>query len=153
MANTQVITKKLFYRLSERRKRISVDIDEGEPDKIKVLRIYYALQYVFPNCRVSIDRTSHGWHVKVVGSEIEAIQIRKRLFLREQLDDDPMRLEYDLSKLEELDLPLLVDTLFTMKARHKAVLAFAHRWDKERRLHRFYSKIHIVEKVNPTMLP
>jgi len=130
----RVITLKDFYRLSERRHRISVDIDSvKEKDNLKPQKVFFELKYVFPQCKVTMDRTRHGFHVKAVGDSIEKIPVETRIDLREKLGDDPRRIDYDRYKLE-IGAPYLIDTLFSMKCDYDGTLS-------------------IVEPCNPVALP
>ena len=134
MGRANRITFKEFYRLSERKMRISVDIDaKEESDKLRPLKTFFNLKHLFPNCDVTMQRTGHGFHVKAVGKTIEKIPHSKRVDIRAMLGDDPLRVEFDRRKLEQ-GRYYLTDTLFSMKRG-------------------FDRKLHVVEEVNPVALP
>lgn len=123
-----------FYRLSERRMRISVDIDnEDGIGNLRPLNIFFTLKGMFPNSKVTMLKTRHGFHIKAVGEEIADIPPENRIDIRESLGDDPLRIEYDRLKLK-LGCPFLVDVLFTMKRD-------------------FDGKLNIVQEVMPFALP
>lgn len=122
MDNSHIITLQDFYERSERRMRISVDIDSKKGDNLKPLKTFFNLRYLFPNCKVSQDRTRHGFHVKAVGKEIEAIVIEKRVDIREALLDDPLRVQYDRLKIR-WSIPSLTDVLFSMKRGFDGILS------------------------------
>lgn len=110
------ITLKTFYRQSERRKRISFDVDKKHLrwEPLKVLRLYFCLRYFFPDCEVTVYTTRKGFHVKAVGDAVALIPVEKRVDFRETLGDDVQRIEHERLKLR-LGLPYLVDTLFQIK--------------------------------------
>ena len=115
MEDTPRVTLQDFYKASERPKRISVDIDKGS---LKPLQVFFMLKSLFPNSKVTAERTRHGFHIKAVGDEIRDIPIAKRLDLREILGDDSMRVDCDRRKLM-MDRPYAVDTLFSLKCNFK----------------------------------
>jgi len=112
----KLITAETFYRLSERRKRISFDVDRHHLQKepLKVLRIFFTLKNCFPYAKITVHRTAHGFHVKAVNEKIADIPLEKRVSIRETLGDDYPRVEYDKLKIR-LGLPYFVDTLFSTK--------------------------------------
>ena len=132
-SSNRIITLKEFYRLSERRMRISVDIDVKKGDRLRPLKTFFNLKHLFPNCDVTMQRTRHGFQVKAVGKTIEKIPHSRRVDIREMLGDDPLRVEFDRRKLKQ-GRYYLTDTLFSMKRG-------------------FDRKLHVVEEVNPVALP
>ena len=112
----KIMTSKIFYEKSERRKRISIDIDQQHlrSDPFKVQRVFFILKQFFPNACISVKKTKNGFHVKAVGEDIASISIVNRVNLREQLGDDPLRIEAERLKLRT-DLIGWVETLFTLK--------------------------------------
>jgi hypothetical protein len=128
------ITYDRFFRLSERRKRLSIDIDsKTDMDSLAVLRAFFILRKLFPEARVTVEKTGHGFHVKAVSEKIAQLPMDKRVQIRETLCDDPLRIEWDKEKLRWGD-DQLCETLFTMKRG-------------------FDGKLHIVSEANPLMLP
>lgn len=114
MGNTRIVSCSDFFQKSERRKRISVDIDDKQRGPLTVVQSFFTLKRLLPDCQVIVNRTRHGHHVKAVGESIELIPFEKRIELREQLLDDPYRIECDRYKLK-YHMQELTDTLFTMK--------------------------------------
>jgi len=112
----EIMTSQMFYEKSERRKRISIDIDQQHlrNDPFKVHRIFFVLNEFFPNAYISIKKTKNGFHIKAVGEDIAAIPIVNRVDLREQLGDDTSRIEAERLKLRS-DLTGWIETLFTLK--------------------------------------
>lgn len=128
------LTAELFYNKSERRKRVSVDVDNYHHyGPFKILRIYFMLKLLFPNSVVSVEKSRRGVHIKAVGEEVASIPIEKRIDLRDSLGDDGERVRYDRAKLS-WNLPFFVETLFDMKDYPDNV-------------------IYHVEKMNPIALP
>ena len=130
-----VITSKRFYELSERRERISVDIDAHamRKDNLAVLKAFFMLKAFFPKGEVEVEKTGHGFHVKAVDPQINSIPMSKRLDIRQALCDDWLRLDWDRQKLlwgEEQ----LCETLFVMKRG-------------------FDGKLHKVHPIDPVALP
>jgi hypothetical protein len=108
------ITPELFYRLSERRLRISLDFDKPV-NRFASYRAFFMLKTFFPRSEIKVERTGHGGlHVKAVGKEIAKIPMLKRVEIREKLGDDPARIEWDKAKLKD-GQDILCETLFVMK--------------------------------------
>jgi hypothetical protein len=127
------ITVRDFYKGSEREKRISVDIDNKDSTKFRALHVFFAMKNAFPTCKVSMDRSGHGFHVKAVGNDIKKIPLAKRIEIRDKLCDDHYRIECDRRKIED-GLEHWADTLFCMKQG-------------------FNDKLRIVEAMDPVALP
>ena len=134
-----VITLKDFYYSSDRRRRISVDLDVGghivddaftraQYDKLGPLKVFFILKKFFPKSQVKTERTRHGFHIIAVGEEIENIPVDKRIVIREMLGDDAQRLQNDKKKLSEGRF-YAVDTLFMMKTGFDEVLGFSEQID------------------------
>jgi hypothetical protein len=115
LANTRKITLADAYVNSERNRRISLDFDVNKSyRKIQLLSAYIELQHMFPKCEVSVQRTRHGFHIKVVGDEISKIKVADRIKIREFLGDDWMRVELDKRKMRQ-GRYYAVDVLFEIK--------------------------------------
>ena len=91
-----------------RSRRIGVDLDN--PTQLKLLKTFFNASHFFPDSKIEVLETGHGYHIKVWRNHL----LQDNFTVRMCLGDDQMRLEADEFRVR-LGLDHWVDTLFSFK--------------------------------------